>query len=85
MHPRQVDHELANCAALAIAFPLEAAPWVISLRKLGRDRGGRGWFYWRGIARTHARKLMVDATGAGLVGTSGSETVVVLPPHRSSR
>jgi hypothetical protein len=33
-----------------------------------------------GIARTHARKLMVDATGAGLVRrTSGSETVVVLP------
>jgi hypothetical protein len=33
-----------------------------------------------GIARTHARKLMVDAAGAGLVRrTSGSETVVVLP------
>jgi len=33
-----------------------------------------------GIARTHARKLMVDAAGAGLVRrASGSETVVVLP------
>jgi hypothetical protein len=33
-----------------------------------------------GITRTHARKLLVDAAGAGLVRrTTGSETVLVLP------
>jgi cation diffusion facilitator family transporter len=43
LHPKDVDHVLVNYLAIAIAFPLEAVPWVISLRKLGRDRGGRGW------------------------------------------
>jgi cation diffusion facilitator family transporter len=43
LHPRDVDHVLASYAAIAIAFPLEAVPWVISLRNLGKDRGGHGW------------------------------------------
>ncbi|HEY0184737.1 MAG TPA: cation diffusion facilitator family transporter [Rhodopila sp.] len=43
LRPRAVDHVLANYVALGIAFPLEAASWVISLRKLNRGRGGRGW------------------------------------------
>jgi hypothetical protein len=42
LHPWAVDHVLVNCGAIAIAFPLEAAPWVISLQKLVRDRGGHG-------------------------------------------
>jgi hypothetical protein len=73
----------SNAGLLVIAsLFLAVTGWPPS--DVGRvDRAGLNVSTVRALrhrARTHARKLMVDATGAGLVRrTSGSETVVVLP------